>query len=303
LVALEYDLATPNVALRAHGRCRRCATCTASACCWLSCSQASTVLKFPGTFRCVSRPFCASSFPRCSRRSSALLSKPTLMRRPMHVCRQPPWVGSMIRVCTALNPDARLPFSRLHDWLFTGGLSLAYVAGSCLRLSAPHRCTRALPRLFLTYGRALFAGGVLGRSTSVPPPSTPPISSGMDTFDSGHDKKHTASSTRSLGAGSAVLPFGSGSVTDSVSSGGLRRHMVGHLPRRGRVGVGGGGVVDRTVAGSLDCRPAQVAAGIARGAVMGERPFQSPGPPHHDQSRDSRPVASEAVTSSMFSCV
>lgn len=38
---------------------------------------------------------------------------------------QPPWVGSMIRVCTATAPEARLPFSRLHDWLFTGGVDLA----------------------------------------------------------------------------------------------------------------------------------------------------------------------------------
>ena len=33
----------------------------------------------------------------------------------------------MIRVCTATAPEARLPFSRLHDWLFTGGVDLAYV--------------------------------------------------------------------------------------------------------------------------------------------------------------------------------
>ena len=38
---------------------------------------------------------------------------------------QPVWVGSMIRVCTATAPEARLPFSRLHDWFFSGGSALA----------------------------------------------------------------------------------------------------------------------------------------------------------------------------------
>ena len=38
---------------------------------------------------------------------------------------QPPWVGSMIRVCTAPVADARLPFSRLHDWLFSEGFDIA----------------------------------------------------------------------------------------------------------------------------------------------------------------------------------
>jgi hypothetical protein len=37
----------------------------------------------------------------------------------------------MIRVCTATAPEARLPFSRLHDWLFTGGVDLAYVLLRC----------------------------------------------------------------------------------------------------------------------------------------------------------------------------
>jgi hypothetical protein len=41
---------------------------------------------------------------------------------------QSTWVGSMVRVCTAAAPEARLPFSRLHDWLFTGGVDLAYVS-------------------------------------------------------------------------------------------------------------------------------------------------------------------------------
>lgn len=30
---------------------------------------------------------------------------------------QPTWVGSLVRVCTAKDPVARLPISRVHEWL------------------------------------------------------------------------------------------------------------------------------------------------------------------------------------------
>jgi serine/threonine protein kinase len=116
-------------------RCPRCATCTASACCWPSCSQASTAPKHPLTFRsvnCYPRLWssfmfsCADQQPSPLRGSGLAVCFVTCYISLFSVS-QPPWVGSMIRVCTALHPDARLPFSRLHDWLFTGGLSLAYV--------------------------------------------------------------------------------------------------------------------------------------------------------------------------------
>ena len=37
---------------------------------------------------------------------------------------QPPWVPDMVAICTAAVPEARLPFSRMHDWLFTAGVAL-----------------------------------------------------------------------------------------------------------------------------------------------------------------------------------
>jgi hypothetical protein len=50
---------------------------------------------------------------------------------------QPPWVGAMVRVCTAAVPEARLPFSRLHDWLFSGGFHLPYVPSALLSIFVP----------------------------------------------------------------------------------------------------------------------------------------------------------------------
>lgn len=63
---------------------------------------------------------------------STCRARPSHHARSVCACVQPPWIGSIIRVCTSPLPDARLPFSRLHDWLFTGGLSLAYVSSRCV---------------------------------------------------------------------------------------------------------------------------------------------------------------------------
>jgi hypothetical protein len=63
---------------------------------------------------------------------STCRARPSRHARSVCACVQPPWIGSIIRVCTSHLPDARLPFSRLHDWLFTKGLSLAYVSSRCV---------------------------------------------------------------------------------------------------------------------------------------------------------------------------
>jgi hypothetical protein len=99
---------------------------------------------------------------------------------------QPPWVGAMIRVCTATAPEARLPFSRLHDWLFTGGVDLAYVLGDCVlntrltsacctgpepglhHLRAPRYPNRDYPFAFVASDEVILWDWLLSRAPSLP---------------------------------------------------------------------------------------------------------------------------------------